>query len=56
MQKGTTSVVAASSVVDCASVDIAKMDLWEPFRMFLLMKEVRYRLPMGAMLGKLRRR
>lgn len=42
--KRTSTVFAASTVVDIASIDIGKMDLWEPFRMFLLMKEVR-RLP-----------
>lgn len=38
--KRTSTVVAASTVVDIASVDIAGTDLWEPFRMYLLMKEV----------------
>lgn len=35
-------MVAASTVVDVASVDIGDMamDLWEPFRMYLVLKEV----------------
>ena len=33
-------MVAASTVVDVASIDIQDMDLWEPFRMFLILKEV----------------
>lgn len=37
-------MVAASTVVDVASVDIGDMpmDLWEPFRMYLVLKEVSY--------------
>lgn len=34
-------MLAASTVVDVARIDISGMDSWEPFRMFLLMKEVR---------------
>lgn len=34
-------MVAASTVVDVASIDIDDMAEWEPFRMFVLMKEVR---------------
>eukprot|EP00903_Cladosiphon_okamuranus_P009035 g8638.t3 len=34
------TVVAASTVVDVASIDIDDMAVWEPFRMFVLMKEV----------------
>lgn len=33
-------MIAASTVVDIASIDIGAMELWEQFRMFLLMKEV----------------
>lgn len=37
------TVVAASTVVDVASIDIDDMAVWEPFRMFVLMKEVNTR-------------
>ena len=36
-----TTIVAASTVVDVASMEVVDMDLWEPFRSFLLTKEVR---------------
>lgn len=40
-------MIAASTVVDVASMDIDHTTLWEPFRMFLLMKEVRSSFPVS---------
>lgn len=40
-------MTAASTVVDVASTDIRLTADWEPFRMFLLAKEVRCSCPVG---------
>lgn len=44
--KRVATMVAASTVVDVASIDIDDMSVWEPFRMFVLMKEVRVPPPL----------
>lgn len=40
--------MAASTAVDVGSIDINDMAAWEPFRMFVLMKEVRLRVCAGV--------
>lgn len=40
-------MVAASTVVDVASTDLWHAAVWEPFRMFLLVKEVRCSCPVN---------
>lgn len=41
-------MIAASTVVDIASMEVTHSAVWEPFRTFLLMKKVRCSCPVNA--------